>query len=279
MRKSLRASLFLQKPKQVRDVCGGRAALPRGTKAPKTFGGGFQHVTTELREDVVIGERLPNLCISLASALRCHSPKEVVFLCQAPQYSVVSHGNNPGRKMSGLFREVARNPGASSSPLQGHSFSPSSIPASCGARVVLQAVLQQHHTGLHGGFYPEASRPQQLRRIRLTAKTRRDQTTQLHPDNGPLATTLNRSTARSYCAVNGAMRAADKQPSDKVTTDVQEASAIEVSRRLTCSNPQPRQSGHFYCSLKRFHLSSSNVSTLVLPPRDLRPRILTNYWK
>lgn len=141
--------------------------------------------TTKVIEEVAISERLlkyyiaclplsfpefPSLarvlCISFISESG-RSPEEVVFLCQASQDPVITDGDDPGRKMPRLFWEGAH---ASCSPLQGpSSFSSPSIPASCGARVVLQALLQQHHAGLHRGFYPEASRPRQPRRLRLTA--------------------------------------------------------------------------------------------------------------
>lgn len=101
------------------------------------------------------------------------SPEEVVFLGQAPQYPVIAHGNYPGRKMSLLLGEGALHPAASCSPLQGHSsVAPPSVPASRKAGVVLQTVLHQDHRGLHGRFYPKASRPQQPWWVGLTGKRR-----------------------------------------------------------------------------------------------------------
>lgn len=87
-------------------------------------------------------------------------PEEVVFLGQASQDPVVPHGHYPGRKMPLLFGEGALHPGASGPPLQGrYPLSPPSVPSSREAAVVLQAVLHQHHAGLHTGFDPEASGP------------------------------------------------------------------------------------------------------------------------
>lgn len=76
------------------------------------------------------------LCLHLVK-MTYPSPEEIVGLCEAAQYPVIPHDDDPGSKVSLLLGEGVLHRAASCPPLEGRPSSPCPRSTSSDARMVL----------------------------------------------------------------------------------------------------------------------------------------------